>query len=244
MSTDPMSSSDAADGLNQERPAVVQAVVLNAVSASEGECGVITQAGRPCPWLAPCGVHDEEWHRKRERRAVATEDARMKRETRTMTAEDRKCGWITGRGHPCTYPMPCSIHAAKRAREQRAEEAKARALLPKCGKRRRDDTVCDRPKPCQIHELALGKRWCSSTLDGNPTERCQLQTDIGEMFCDKHREFPDLGRKAAIFYQMCGGENVEVTAFLAWAYPHTEQSPDIYNFPLFAESAYKKMTSL
>jgi len=241
MSTDPMSSSDAADGLNQERPAVVQAVVLNAVSASEGESGVITQAGRPCPWLAPCGVHNEEWKRKQERRAFAAEDARLQRERRENLP---KCGWKTTTGRPCVVPMPCRHHLCFRVRIQRAEEAKARALLPKCGKRRRDDTVCDRPKPCQTHELALGKRWCSSTLDGNPTERCQLQTDIGEMFCDKHREFPDLGRKAAFYYQMCEGENLEVTAFLAWAYPHTEQSPNIYDFPRFAESAYKKMTSL
>ena len=174
---------------------------------------------------------------QRERRAFAAEDARLQRERRENLP---KCGWKTTTGRPCVVPMPCRHHSIFR---HVRDQAKARALLPKCGKRTRDGSMCDHPKPCQIHELGPNKRWCSSTLDSNPTERCQLQTEIGQMFCEKHLEFPDLGRKAAMYYQMCEGEDVDFTAFMKWAYPHTDESPNIYNFPLFAKSCYEKMSS-
>ena len=151
-------------------------------------------------------------------------------------------------------PKLATIQAAHRLRYDRerlqAEDQEFQSRpKQKCGKRKRDGTPCEQPAPCYIHTLAPGKKWCSSTLDSDPHERCGLQCDIGELYCDKHRQFPDLGRKVAALYSriMIGGplsvDFYRAHHFREWAYPGSKDDLQVHDFAKYAKAMHAKMTS-
>ena len=153
------------------------------------------------------------------------------------------CGWLE-KGIACEVPMPCGFHAkARRLKEQELRKQE----LKKCGKRTRNGEPCGKTLPCEVHDLQAGKRWCASTLDAEPHKRCALQCDAGELFCEKHRDFPDLGRKLATYRQMCvvAGRAVEESLFLKWAYPLAPPNPPtwqpIHDIAKFAKICHERM---
>jgi len=163
--------------------------------------------------------------------------ARADRRSRAVELHAKvQCGWVTCGGATCTHPMPCPFHA--NARKKRALEA-----LPRCGFQCRDGTACTLVAPCEIHGVEAGMKDCSSTLDGDPFARCRKKVKLGELFCDCHKPFPDLGRQAAIYMDECKhrGEQPRLEQFLAQHYPGkgTLVVP-IHDFPKYCESMHKK----
>ena len=170
-----------------------------------------------------------------------------------------QCNVTTKSGRPCTMPLPCRVHTEewhfKRERPAMHNEDRAskRACRPICGAKTRTGTaggcanICTAPLPCAVHTLAPGKKWCSSSLTYDPGALCSVQVAKGTMFCGAHKEFPDLGRKAGIYRQMCLDNDVAPETFgfgpfLEWAYPHTDGVPDfIEDFDKFSEVNHKKM---
>jgi len=148
-----------------------------------------------------------------------------------MTTAPR-CGWTTLRGHACTVPMPCPYHENARKRKAEEDAARERQRLrdaaPKCGFTCRDGAACTHVLPCPAHGMEAGMKDCSSTLDGDPFARCRKKVKVGELFCDCHKPFPDLGRKAAIYGDACvrRGEQPTMQKFLAEHYPDCEDRPD------------------
>ena len=143
--------------------------------------------------------------------------------------------------------MPCGFHAkARRLKEQQRREDETNKL-PKCGKRTRNGEPCGRTIPCDVHDLQAEKKSCASTLDAEPHKRCTLQCDAGELFCEKHRDFPDLGRKLATYRQMCvvEGRAIDEASFLKWAYPLAPPNPPtwqpIHDIAKFAEVCHERM---
>ena len=83
---------------------------------------------------------------------------------------------------------------------------------------------------------------CSSTLDGNPFTRCRKKVKVGELFCECHKPFPDLGRQAAIYMDGCKrrGEQPRLDHFLAQHYGGAALVVPIHDFPKYCESVHKK----
>ena len=81
-------------------------------------------------------------------------------------------------------------------------------------------------------------------MDGNPLERCGLQCDIGQLFCDKHLPFPDLGRKAAMYADLCLKEDevIHLDRFAEWAYPGSKEKPQIFDIAKYALNMRKLMS--
>ena len=74
-----------------------------------------------------------------------------------------------------------------------------------------------------------GMKDCSSTLDTDPHARCRKKVKVGELFCELHEPFPDLGRRAAIYADECKrrGEKPTLANFMAAHYPGSKDAPDI-----------------
>ena len=139
-------------------------------------------------------------------------------------------------------------HGSGRSRSpfsDRQEAARQRANAKKCGKRMRDGTPCEKPAPCYIHTLAPGKKWCSSTLDTEPLIQCGMQCEIGKLYCDKHKHLPDVGRKAATYYEMCmeDPDRYHLSRFMDWAYPHIGGDVEdvAHDFAKFAKNMFEVM---
>ena len=108
-----------------------------------------------------------------------------------------------------------------------------------CGKRTRKGELCTNPKPCPFHATET----CQSTLDRDPNQKCRMPCSAGK-FCEYHVHFPDLGLRAAEYYQKCRSENIEITeqGLMMFAYPEAKRTPGIYNLELFCVSVLKRMS--
>jgi len=210
------------------------------------ECGYPCNNGRPCGCNVPCRVHTDEYKERKERERMARADAQSKAAQQEALP---KCGWITARGQGCTNPMPCSFHAndRKRKAEEEAAAEKRRLLeaLPKCGFECRNGMACQRPVPCEVHGAIEGMKECSSTLDCDPFKRCRHKVKIGELFCEMHQPFPDLGRNAAIYADACRqrGEQPTMQAFLAQHYLGKGSPTVIRDFAAYSESMRQKFAA-
>ena len=144
-----------------------------------------------------------------------------------------KCGFACRGGTTCTHPMPCPFH-----RKRKADEA---ASLPQCGFMCRDGAACTHALPCPAHAVEQGTKECSSTLDGDPFARCRKKVKLGELFCECHKPFPDLGRQAAIYMDGCKrrGEPPRLEQFLAQHGGAALVVP-IHDFAKYCESMHKK----
>ena len=193
-------------------------------------CGIPTQNGKPCAWGKPCRVHTDDWKRKRETFAMGRADNASKRMCRPA------CGWKKGDGQPCTAPMPCSWHES-------ARKIHAKSQRPKCGKPCRNGQACAQTLPCVFHNEVMGMKQCGSTLDSDPFERCRQKCKVGTIFCEKHEDFPDMGRKAAIYGDWIKkqGTTPNMDEFLKMAYPGSTQRPSIHDLGKFCETARQKM---
>jgi len=210
------------------------------------QCGYPCSNGRPCGLNAPCRVHTDEFKERKEREQMARADAQSKAAQQEALP---KCGWITARGQGCTNPMPCSFHANARKRKAEQEAAAERKRLydaaPKCGVECRDGTACARAEPCEVHGAKEGMKDCSSTLDCDPFKRCRHKVKIGELFCEMHQPFPDLGRNAAMYADACRqrGEQPTMQAFLAQHYPGKGSPTVIRDFAAYSESMRQKFAA-
>ena len=193
-------------------------------------CGIPTQSGKPCAWRKPCRVHTDEWKQKRETFAMGREDGASKKMCRPA------CGWKKGDGQPCTAPMPCSWHANARKSYEKSQR-------PKCGKPCRNGQACEQTLPCIFHDEVEGMKRCGSTLDGDPFERCRKKCKVGTLFCENHEDFPDMGRRAAIYgdWSKKQGTTPNMDEFLKMAYPGATKRPGIHVLDKFCETARQKM---
>ena len=215
-------------------------------------CGYPCLNGRPCGFHAPCGVHTDEFRQGKEQEAMNRADRQSKaRERQAREAVLPKCGWTTVSGQTCTHPMPCPFHA--NARKRRAEDEAASELMRKhlrafeaantCGFMCRDGKACTNIVPCTGHAVEQGTKECSSTLDGDPFARCRKKVKLGELFCECHKPFPDLGRQAAIYMDQCkrNKEQPRVQQFLTQHYPgKSALVVPIHDFTKYCESLHKK----
>ena len=130
-----------------------------------------------------------------------------------------------------------------RAVERHLREEMRRGL-PKCGHPTRSGEPCPNPKPCAVHELAPGMRWCQSTLDKNPCEGCRMQCPADKQYCEYHVDFPDLGLQAAKYFKKCKAEGAPVTkeGLVKWAYPGATKVPDIHNVEVYCGSVLKQIS--
>ena len=133
--------------------------------------------------------------------------------------------------------------ARSRAVERYIRE-EVRRKSPKCGATLRNGGTCREPKPCAVHELAPGMRWCRSTLDSRPRETCRMQCSVTEEYCEYHTCFPNLGAKAACYYVECQANGTPITeeGLLRWAYPDWEGEPlRIHDALVFCRNCAKQM---
>jgi hypothetical protein len=159
-----------------------------------------------------------------------------------------RCGAMTKGGTPCRWISPCSVHTPVYLERQaifqaRASERAAQDALPKCGVQCRSGEACKMPKPCSVHGEVAGMKQCSSTLDTDPFDRCRQKCAIGSLFCDKHVDFPDMGRRAGIYGDSCKRRRVEPTIaeFMAVAYPGAAENVDIHDIAAYVETHRAKM---
>jgi hypothetical protein len=159
-----------------------------------------------------------------------------------------RCGALTKSGTQCRWMSPCGVHTPVYLERQaifqaRANERAAQEALPKCGELCRSGEACKMPKPCSVHGEVVGMKQCSSTLDADPFDRCRQKCAIGSLFCDKHVDFPDLGRRAGIYGDSCKRRRVEPTIaeFMAVAYPGAAESVDIHDIAAYVETHRAKM---
>ena len=126
------------------------------------------------------------------------------------------------------------------------ERQRLRAAAPKCGFQHRDSTACSNIPPCEVHGVEAGIKDCSSTLDSNPFTRCRKTVKAGELFCDCHKPFPDLGRRAAIYRDDCvrRGQPPRMEEFLAVHYPASSMPVvPIHDLAKYCESMRKKFAA-
>jgi hypothetical protein len=196
------------------------------------DCGYPCSNGRPCGLRAPCGVHTEAFKEEKERQMMGRADRRSRAVEQQMLP---KCGYTCRDGTACTHLLPCPFHERKR-------KAEAEAARERCGFMGRDGAACTHTLPCPAHAVEQGTKECSSTLDGDPFARCRRKVQRGELFCDCHKPFPDLGRQAAIYMDGCKrrGEPPRLDHFLAQHYGGAALVVPIHDFPKYCESMHKK----
>jgi len=196
------------------------------------DCGYPRSDGRPCGLRAPCGVHTEAFKEEKERQMMGRSDRRSRAVEQQALP---KCGYTCRDGTACTHLLPCPFHERKR-------KAEAEAARERCGFMGRDGAACTHTLPCPAHAVEQGTKECSSTLDGDPFARCRRKVQRGELFCDFHKPFPDLGRQAAIYMDGCKrrGEPPRLDHFLAQHYGGAALVVPIHDFPKYCESMHKK----
>ena len=219
----------------------------SAAIAMAAECGYPCNDGRPCCCPAPCKVHTDAFKQRKERERMDRADAQSRARQRE---ELPQCGWTTKSRQRCTHPMPCPFHATARKKAAEAEAAagrkRAHDAAVKCGQSCRDGSACTRAVPCEVHGTIAGMKDCSSSLDGDPFDRCRKKVKVGELFCECHQPFPDLGRRAGTFGEACRqrGEKPTMQLFLAQHYPgHEGSPPGVHDFAKYCESMRQKFAA-
>ncbi len=164
------------------------------------------------------------------------------------------CGYPCNNGQACSFALPCPAHTDAYKEKQRKRKAQEEAVqekrrlweqLPKCGFQTRVGHPCTNAVPCEVHGVVEGMKDCSSTLDSDPRGFCRKKCKLGELFCDCHAPFPDMGRQAAIYADGCRRRAAKPSSeeFFQLHYPGRADPPAIHDISKYSECMRAKLAA-